>query len=200
MTESQTQISTSNLKRQIILGNDNINKLASLYVFPKIIINIQQFLNIKSAFHIPSLTLNKKSRILLKLKKDYEMNMLKKYMSIVQNTPSYFSILSYLNFYPVSYGFRPFIFNPITCAFCPKILKYDKNMINGEKNEIFCSYECFLEKIDKDKNNSNIFLKRKTKRSKNISKSYKRKLYDETYTTSYTLDQIKNINNNFNLC
>ena len=187
MNQSNTQLTYNTLKstnerksrliKQIILENENFNILVPLYVFPNIIQLVQVFLNIKSCTYIPSIITNQKSKQFIKIKQQIEINKIQRYLPRIQNTESYFSILQYLDFIPLSYSYRSCIINPFTCYVCPKKIHLDSYNIIKDYNRIYCSYECFKwkqnQKHQKNSKSKKIQLKKKNKIIKKIFNTYK---------------------------
>jgi hypothetical protein len=150
-----SEIRISNLTTKIILGNDNVQELVPLFLFPKIIKNIHLFLNIKSVNHIPSLQLNNKSKKLSIIKKNIDNKILVKYLAQLQNTLPLFIIQSYINTPIPNYIFNPKIY----CFNCNSVISLYNDENNGKwiqlrkynrskkllfKSFIICDYACFI--------------------------------------------------------
>ena len=130
-----------------------------------------------------------------------QTDILIKYMDIIQNTHPFFMILSYLDYFPIPHSFSPFIFNPLTCAVCPKILDNEENRYKQEDNVIYCSYECLCTRQNKSFPIIYNLLGKKTYISKNqqyTSNSYKKLIEENTFNDYCSYNQKNNIKNNIN--
>jgi len=178
-----------------MLFNDKY-ELAPLFVFPKIIKIIHKFLNIETCFHLPSIIITEKCKKYLTIKNKIDNNILIKWIPIIQNLQSYNNIQSYLNYYPIKYGY-PFIYNPLTCAVCPKLLNVRKSKNINNNNILYCSYKCFSSYDNKSIYNSIKILGKKRYKFQNLlfeSKNYKQLI--SSYYFGYTNKQLYNIKHN----
>lgn len=164
-------IRKSNLIRHIIINDNNVEALSPLFVFPKIVKNIQNYLDIKSIPELEPIITSEINTKYNNIRNSQENNIINRYIKLIQNTQAYFMILSYLNFIPFYPEFKIIPFNPMTCQACPILINLSNPELITTDRGIYCTLKCFMENNYESKINPRKYLTNKRKRSINPIKA-----------------------------